>query len=309
MKVIDSHIHLSSLANQRLLKWQGDHVLNKNCRLEDYVEENSLEVDGIIIIEFSALNTENHQGTIDEYKYYSRVIQGTLDGEEGSNDLKHLVKAVIPWVPMNEGADKVESYIENYKDDSFPYVKGFRYLLQDKPPQVMTTPQFISSLKYLDDNNFTFDWGIDLRCGGWWQFEETLEVFQKVPNVKYIINHLCKPTYKAEDVERWGKFMKSMYELTPNSYMKLSGGFSELEKNDDLDECVELIYPWFKIVMDLWGVERTIWASNWPVCAMFTDDLNKRWFTVTEKLFDRINLPVKDRQRIYNENYLSAYNL
>lgn len=318
MKLIDSHIHLLTLKNQYIWPWNDDHPLHRNCRLEDYlseIQDNAIEIEGVVVIEFSPaadmISMEGCQNAIDEYFYHSRIVSGKLLEEEGSNCHSHMIKAIIPWAPIPMGADFVEQYIEKLKNETFDHVKGFRYLLQDKPPKVMLQPKFIESLKWLDKNNYVFDWGIDLRSGGLWQFEETVELFKQVPNVKYIINHLTKPTYKQEDLAIWGKYMTEIYHLTPNSFMKLSGGYSELpeEINNDLEKCVDLIFPWFKVCFDLWGVERTIWASNWPVCEVPKLQVVSNWFKVTQMLFDRIQLSEDKRHKIYYTNYKQAYNL
>ncbi|EGV63491.1 L-rhamnono-gamma-lactonase [Yamadazyma tenuis] len=319
MKLIDSHIHLSALANQQNMKWQADHPLHKQNRLDEYVaqlHDVDVQIDGVVAIEFDPKNKdpttlEGCQQSVEEYLYFGRVARGELRPEEGSNQHAHLLKAVIPWAPMPSGPELLEQYVDSLRDSSFHLVKGFRYLLQDKPKQVMLQPQFIKSLKWLEKNNFVFDWGIDLRCGGTWQFEETIDLFKQVSNVKYIINHMTKPTYKDEDIEVWGKYMAEIYRLSPNSYMKLSGGFSELpvEINDDLEKCADLIFPWFNVCWDLWGVDRTIWASNWPVCELKKKNVVANWAKVTEILFDKIHLPQEDRYKVYNTNYKAAYNV
>lgn len=317
MKVFDSHIHILSLKNQRILKWHGDHPLNKQCRLEEYLDQSQderFDIVGIVAIEFDPMtdmtSVEGCHGAIEEYHYFSRVIKGTLAEDEGSNDYKDLIKAVIPWAPMPKGPEFLSRYVD--KMSPADHVKGFRYLLQDKAPGTMLGVQFIESLKWLEKHNYVFDWGIDLRSGGAWQFEESLQVFQQVPNLKYIINHLTKPTYQPQDLSDWSGYMGEIYRLTPNSYMKLSGGFSELPNDvlEDTDKCAELIFPWFEVCFHLWGADRMIWASNWPVCAMFRGpSLVSHWYTITEKLFDKINLSVEDRKKIYFTNCFSAYNI
>lgn len=323
MKVIDSHIHILALKNQEILYWKGDHPLNKQCRLEEYTAQNESEevdIEGVIAIEFLPITDLNQgidgcQNAIEEYLYFSRIINGTLSPDEGSNQYSKMIKAVVPWVPMPLGPEVVEQFVNKMKlsANTFDYVKGFRYLLQALPQKTMLQPKFIDSLKWVEENGYIFDWGIDLNSTGLWQFEESVELFKQVPNVKYIINHLTKPTYgRTGEFELWKKYMTQMYELTPNSYMKLSGGFSEvpIELVEDLDECTKLIYPWFKVCFDLWGVDRTMWASNWPVCAVpGGPNVAVKWVQITEKLFDMINLPQADRHKIYYENYKAGYNL
>lgn len=333
-KVIDSHAHLFAKQNLKLLKFDETHPLHSDFGLDEYLkysENQKFQIEGLVFIETDPIadlskGLEGCEYPIEEYLYVTRNITGKLlPGEGEPSDLKQrFIKAIVPWAPIPLGVHLLKNYIEILKSrslvDEFSLVKGFRYLVQDKPPNTMIQSNFVQALKWLDDNNFVFDWGIDLRSGGLWQFEETIEVLRQVPNLKYIINHLTKPnlninpTNIEENVEflQWKDYMKQIHANSPNSYMKLSGGFSELPSEilENKDKCVEYIYPWFKVCFDLWSVDRTIWASNWPVCSLFSgEDLTSKWFAITEMLFDMIELDEASRKKIYNTNYLKAYNL
>lgn len=333
-KIIDSHVHLFAKQNFKLLKFDEDHPLHSDFRLDEYLkysENQKFQIDGLVFIETDPIadlskGLEGCEYPIQEYLYVTRNVTGKLlPGEGESSELKKsFIKAIVPWAPIPLGKHLLSNYVKMLKNrslaDEFSLVKGFRYLVQDKPPNTMTQENFVQSLKWLDDNNFVFDWGIDLRCGGLWQFEETIEVLKQVPNLKYIINHLTKPnltidpTNIKENVEflQWKDYMKQIHANAPNSYMKLSGGFSELPSQilENKENCVEYIYPWFKVCFDLWSVDRTIWASNWPVCSLASGEgLTSEWFAVTEMLFDMIELNEASRKKIYSTNYLEAYNL
>lgn len=326
--ITDSHVHLVCSQNKHLWHWTPPHPLAKNLRLDEYLQDESdiknsaFEIEGLVWIEADSVyvldnGIEGVRAPIDECAYVSRYNSETKDGEGESKP--GFVKAYIPWAPIPWG-NGLEQYVDEMKKQvaDFQLVKGFRFLLQDKPKETMLDPKFIEGLRWLEAHNYVFDWGIDLRCGGMWQFEETLSVFRQVPNVKYIINHLTKPNLRAvhpeetEEFRLWADYMAQFYALTPNSYMKLSGGFSELpeELYNDTQAAADRIFPWFKVAFDLWGSERTIWASNWPVCAMFAGEgLNTKWFNITEALFDRISLPEAERLKVYSTNYLEAYNI
>lgn len=333
-KIIDSHVHLFAKRNLKLLKFDEAHPLHSDFRLDEYLkysENEEFQIGGLVFIETDPIadlskGLEGCEYPIQEYLYVARNITGSLLPDEGeTSELKqNFIKAIVPWAPMPLGKSLLSSYVEMLKSrsliDEFSLVKGFRYLVQDKAPNTMLQRDFVQSLKWLDDNNFIFDWGIDLRCGGLWQFEETIEVLKQVPNLKYIINHLTKPNLNIDptkieendDFLQWKDYMKQIFANSPNSYMKLSGGFSELpsEVIENKDKCVEYIYPWFKVCFDLWNVDRTIWASNWPVCSLASgEELTSKWFEVTEMLFDKIELNEGSRKKIYSTNYLKAYNL
>ncbi|KAK6458821.1 L-rhamnono-y-lactonase [Scheffersomyces xylosifermentans] len=331
--LLDSHIHLYSLHTIPLLKWEKQSPLYGQRRLDEYwenIESKGYDLRGVVWIECDA-KTDVSKGlagldnSIEEFKYICRNIDGTLLKEEGeSSELKRgLIKAMVPFAPIPLGSHDVEKYVDILKKSSpaqFKHVKGFRYLIQDKEPDTITKDKFIDGLKWLDRHNYIFDLGIDIHSGGTWQFEDTLKAVKKVPKLKYIINHLTKPNLYQDPsaIEsdptfiRWKELMTEIYKTTPNSYMKLSGGFSEAPESilNDNHKIADYVFPWFKVSFDLWGVDRTIWASNWPVCAVPAGPkIVTRWFEVTELLFDRIGLDQESRSKVYFYNAFEAYNI
>lgn len=325
--IVDSHIHLTAESLKHI--WLREHpdVLAGDHRLEEYTSSKDprYDIDGVIWIEALCSHSlengmEGMRNAIEECKYVLRYNTKTLEGE--GPERPGYVKALIPIIPLPWGP-KVAEYVDVLKEelgDQYKIVKGYRYLFQDKPPKTILDPKVVEGMRWLEANNYVFDYGIDVHNGGIWQFEESVELFRQVPNVKYIINHLTKPhlMLDVENVEehelfiKWKALMTEMYNLTPNSYMKLSGCFSELADDTpkDLKKIADLVFPWFKVTYDLWGAERTMWASNWPVTNVFSaDELSSQWFTVSEDLLDRVNASAEDKKKIYETNYRKGYNL
>lgn len=326
-QILDSHIHLiDDLLKHIWLREQPDELAG-NHRLTEYTtsKDPRYTVNGIVWIEALCSHVlddgiEGMRNAIDECKYVLRYNTKTLEGEDSGRP--GYVKAMIPLIPLPWG-EKITEFVDVLQKelgDQYKLVKGYRYLFQDKPPKTMLDPKAVEGLKWLEANNYVFDYGIDVHNGGIWQFEESVELFRQVPNLKYIINHLTKP-YLELDVEgieenelfiRWRALMTEMYNLTPNSYMKLSGCFLELSSDTprDLEKIADKIFPWFKVTYDLWGAERTMWASNWPVTSVFgADELASQWFSVSEILLDRVKASEEDKRRIYETNCIEAYNL
>lgn len=101
------------------------------------------------------------------------------DGEGHEEGDKKLCLAIIPWAPVPSGVEGLERYIklvEEEAGEAWGKVKGFRYLVQDKPRGTMVGAGFIESLKWLGRKGFVFDLGVDQRQGGRWQLEEAVEM-------------------------------------------------------------------------------------------------------------------------------------
>jgi len=63
--------------------------------------------------------------------------------------------------------------------EAWPKVKGFRYLLQDKPHGTMLEQDFIDSLKLLGRRGFVFEVGVDQHRRGKKQLDEVVEMVDR----------------------------------------------------------------------------------------------------------------------------------
>ncbi len=341
-KTIDTHVHLYGTPQLKNLAWMKESEnspLNSSHTIDKYITDASdidnLDIEGIIFIEVdvksSVTTIPQEQGwelPIEEYAMIGRIISGKLDPNEGESNKKtrNLIKGFIPWAPIPLGKEAVDKYItllKNKDKECYQFVKGFRYLVQDKPPKTMLQDKFIESLNWISENGFVFDLGIDVHNpnGGLWQFEEAFEMFSKTPNTTYIINHLTKPDLEAnpKTIENYDKFIKWRELMTKlskheKSYMKFSGGFSELpiEIVNNLEKCIDYIYPWAKTCFELWGEDRFIWGSDWPVCTLKFEGSSKsinRWSTICGNLLGKFGVNEEGKNKIFYINAKKAYNL
>lgn len=136
-----------------------------------------------------------------EVDWLKRIALGTPKEGEGHTEAhKKLCLAIIPWAPLPSGADILARYVkevEKHAEGSFSKIRGFRYLVQDKPRGVMLQNGFIEGLKWLGKKGYVFDLGVDQHSGGRWQLEEAVEMIEKahegVPEdekVTFIISEL-----------------------------------------------------------------------------------------------------------------------
>ncbi|KPI38292.1 L-rhamnono-gamma-lactonase [Cyphellophora attinorum] len=252
--IIDTHIHLFAQSHLPRLAWTSDlptdHVLNRGHTVDVYKAATS----GVSnLVGFVFLETDRKSGLVEdqwadalqEAAFLSRVVRGEpLPGEGHERADSKLVLGVVPWAPVPAGGNALAKYVgrvwDMYPGDHRDKVKGFRYLLQDKPRNVMLQGDFIDGLVWLGEHNLSFDLGIDARSTGLFQLEEAIQMMEKLRDrsspVKIIINHLCKPNLRlsgTEDVRSQPDFVrwKALIEKLAGhdfSYMKLSGLFSEL---------------------------------------------------------------------------------
>lgn len=106
--------------------------------------------------------------------------------------------------------------------------------------------------------------------------------------------------------------MSEFHASAKTSYVKLSGGFSELpDLLLSLKEIVhEYLLPWFTVILQLWGPKYIIFGTDWPVCKIGGGpNAVNRWIQVVDYLLDTVQLSDSEKDDIYYGNALRAYNL
>jgi hypothetical protein len=75
--------------------------------------------------------------------------------------------AIVPWAPMDEGPEALESYVAKVKEAAGPHaerIRGFRYIVQDfapGPSNPMLDQRFVESLQWLAKNKYSHDFVVD----------------------------------------------------------------------------------------------------------------------------------------------------
>ena len=108
-----------------------------------------------------------------------------------------------------------------------------------------------------------------------------------------------------------------MAQITPTTYMKLSGAFSELlpllpEQDVDFNHLARQIQPWTDVVFDVFGPDRVMFGSDWPVANIGgggNDLAWNRWRKVVEILLDQRGLNDSEKVNIWGQVAVKAYGI
>lgn len=344
-RIIDSHIHLwpEETSNEDGHLWMTPgmplakpHLLShyrQAARLEQPSHAQA-EVEGVVYIETDVRYDEPQgdvatwaKGPLDEIRFLRRAVGGHYDSRDS-----RILLGLVPWAPMDQPTNVVEEYLRLGKEaagsDTWERVKGFRFLLQfihdeDKFRKLVLGDPFIANLKLLGSKGFSFDVGVDQRSGGAWQLEIVAEAMEKAhqgvdedEKVVFIVNHLCKPDFEANEHEfiRWCDAMLTTSKLS-KTYMKLSGAFSELPSRlRDPKKIAQHLRPWIKHLLQSFGSERIMYGSDWPVCNVGGPLGEDSWIAwkdvVTAVLEDKdLALPEEECEFIWSGTVKRAYRL
>ncbi|KAF7563462.1 hypothetical protein G7046_g677 [Stylonectria norvegica] len=356
LPIIDSHIHLYPESEVSSLAWcTPDHPLAGQHSLDQYktATASAPSLLGFIFVETDrkhdlTAGDEGWEGPLQEVRWMKRVALGQpREGEGHSAADAKLCLAVVPWAPLPSGVEAVERYLARVQEeagDAWPKVKGFRYLVQDKPHGTMLEDDFVESVKLLGRRGFVFEVGVDHHRRGKKQLEElvafTDRVHDGVPEDEKVIlvisefisplpilslpaltsqpqDHLCKPDlsiYNLTSDHSFAAWRETMYTLSkdPQTYMKLSGGFSEMPdslRKQTPNHIFEATLGWLGVVLATFGSGRIMFGSDWPVCTVGADDAWPRWHSVVERMCWMATLGDEERAMIFGGTAKKAYGL
>ena len=119
--------------------------------------------------------------------------------------------------------------------------------------------QFKENIKLLAERSLTFD-----LCISESQYSACYELITHCPDTIFVLDHCGRPQLAEHDFGAWRSSLQRLAEC-PNVYCKLSGIIEQLSPQDDT---LSKLAPHFDTCLDLFGVKRVLWGSDWPVCEL-----------------------------------------
>ncbi|KAL9015795.1 MAG: hypothetical protein Q9185_006830 [Variospora sp. 1 TL-2023] len=351
--IVDTHVHLYPRAELQSLAWCDEgNPLHSQHSVDEYLDAtqglskiSNQEVRGFIFIETdrkSSLDSEaGWEEPLRELDWIKRIADGTpRPGEGHGPEHAPLCLGIVPWAPIPSGSEAMSRYVHvasSRVGSSWRLVKGFRYLVQDKPPGTMLSKGFIASLKWMGRSSYAFDLGVDVRSGGLWQLREAREMVenahQGLPEKEKVVIvismlHLMhdrdlngNPNTDAFD--GW-RLEMSRLAACANVYVKISGGFSEINtlpngseqgapgsytRDHLLQDIRNWVERWLKETLMIFGPRRLMWGSDWPVCNIGGGGNEVSWMNWWSliRAFVADNMTREDQTDFWSGNALKAY--
>ncbi|MCM3715518.1 amidohydrolase family protein [Alkalihalobacillus oceani] len=171
------------------------------------------------------------------------------------------VAGVVGWVPLDrpeEARRKLEEFSAN------PYFKGVRHLIHmEADPDWIIQSNVIEGLKVLAEFELTFDLVSVLPE----HLVHAPRLAEEIPELKIVIDHLSKPPIKEREMEPWATLIKKAAAY-PNIYAKVSGLNTAA---DPKSWTWEDIKPYIDLSFEIFGSERLMFGSDWPVANLAGD--------------------------------------
>jgi L-fuconolactonase len=212
------------------------------------------------------------------------------------------VLGVVGWVDFTavDAVAQIEKLATNHK------LKGLRPMLHDLPdPAWIRQPSAQPALAAMAGLGLVFDALIRPV-----HVPHILAIAQLYPKLSIIIDHCAKPEIDKGTAVAWQPWADGMAALAklPNVSCKLSGLLTEAGKHPTPAVC----NPWIVHVLNVFGVERMMWGSDWPVLELAGDHQTcyQSWFEHCQAVASSLlSLTAQQKNNIFGNNAKRIYQL
>lgn len=122
----------------------------------------------------------------------------------------------------------------------------------------------------------------------------------RYPALPIVIDHAAKPLVADKLMQPWLADMQALAAL-PNVHCKLSGLLTEAGDHPD----AQSVAPYAMAVLDLFGPQRVIWGSDWPVVQLKGN--YAAWLAICQACCE--HLSTDDKEAVFGGNARRFYRL
>lgn len=167
-----------------------------------------------------------------------------------------FVAGVVGWVDLTDPAVGV-ILAELQAGRGGAYLVGIRHMVHDEPDEEwLLRPDVQRGLQAVAHANLAYDLLLRPR-----ELPVALEVVKAHPHMRFVIDHLAKPDIATGLIAEWRARIAPFGEQA-HVMCKLSGMVTEANWTSWTPEDLR---PYVEAVLDIFGMERVMFGSDWPV--------------------------------------------
>ena len=264
--MIDSHVHFWKYTPEEF-PWIKDELapIAKDMLPQDLWSSLPEKIEGVIAVQARPCAEEN--------TYLQKLAVQ-----------EPKIKGIVGWFDFEQDAD---AQLEVFKQDH--KIKGFRHMLQDEknPSDYMNHhKKFNLGVEKIQQNEMLYGVLIHQK-----DLSTAVDFCKRHDRYELIVDHLAKPKmYSDVAFQEWTSLMKKLANM-PHVNLKISGLVTEGGpqcKAQDFQAHLDT-------VMELFGPERLLWGSDWPVSYVTHDyvTLMEFWNEWTKNWSDSERLQVE----------------
>lgn len=191
------------------------------------------------------------------------LVQSAGTDLDTSSMFEHAVRhdwigAVVAWVPLETPA-QARARLDELADE--PKLRGIRNLIhQEADPHWILRPPMLESIALLEERGLV----LELPCVFPDHLGDVPELARSFPGLSIVVDHLGKPPLATSEMSRWAAQLRAAA-APANVSAKVSGLNTMLPPGPwdarDLQPAVEIAY-------ELFGPDRLLCGSDWPVALL-----------------------------------------
>lgn len=230
-----------------------------------------------------------------EVEEYARLtadkgIGGTIFMETGVDDADYQSETRFVAKLAADPANKIVGMIASCRPEedsgydqwleectSLPVV-GYRRILHVVDDDMSKSATFRANVRKLGNRDLTFDMCFLAR-----QLPVATELAKSCENTSLILNHCGVPDIAGGGLEPWKQDISKLAEC-PNVVCKISGVLAYCAPGTASKETIS---PYIDHVLSVFGPDRLVWGSDWPVVNM-ANGLDE-WLDVTRDILSQLS--------------------
>lgn len=210
------------------------------------------------------------------------LVQAAATVEEteymlGIADATPFVAGVVGWVDFENPADlEVLKRLARH-----PKFKGVRPMIQDIPDDDWMLRDDVQwGFQAIADLDLTFD-----ALGFPRHLANFLTILKRYPEMRVVVDHCMKPQIREHCDATFRFWADGMARIAGETAAFCK--FSALVTEANPGWIVEDLQPYADHVFDVFGADRVMWGSDWPVCQLAAS--YKDWHAAAEALTARLD--------------------
>jgi L-fuconolactonase len=228
------------------------------------------------------------------------LVQAAATVEEteymlGLADATPSVAAVVGWIDFERPDDL--AHLKRLA--GHPKFAGVRPMIQDIPDDDWMLRDDVQwGFRAVADLGLTFD-----ALGFPRHLANFLTILKRYPDMRVVVDHCMKPQIRDHSDANFAFWAEGMARIAgeTGAFCKFSALVTEAEEDWTVDD----LRPYVAHVFEVFGAERVMWGSDWPVCRLRCEYGD--WRAAAEAL--TAGLSEAERARIYGGTASEFYGL
>ena len=299
IQIVDAHHHLWDLNNKHTkYSWLmveegeaffGDYAaIRKSYLLEDYLEDSKNQ---------NIIKSVHVQAEHDDDKPVNETawLQNLADTHSSN-----LPSAIVAYADFSK--NNISEVLDAHQE--YKNTRGIRQILSynkeepkysHAPEDFMKNSVWVENFKNIRNRNLSFDIQIYKH-----QMQDAVDLATKYDDILFILNHTGAPCYQTEEyIYSWNENMKKLASCE-NIVAKISGlGMYDPQWTIDSTRI------FVEKTIQIFGIERCMFASNFPVDKIF-NTFDNYWNSFKEITKD---YSVNDKKLLFSSNAEKYYRI